>query len=297
VDRYVFISTVSVYADNSEPGHDENAPLEKYTGADPMKETLKSVADSKYALYGPLKALSEQEAEKWFPGQTLIIRPGLIVGPGDESDRFTYWPVRLDRGGKVLAPGATGDPVQFIDARDLAEWTIRMAEAKQTGVYTATGPAPKLTMGGMLDGIQKGIGSKAELVWVNADFLKAQKVSEWSDMPVWVPPVGEMKGFASLNIQRALQGPTDCAPSDLAGGVEGGTGSGGARDLGEPAKMKVSSRHRRWDPSSSIFPCGRRAGEHGRPPPLPGGFSRRAAAARAAGATASSFPGRGWKTP
>ena len=204
VDRYVFISTVSVYADNSEPGHDENAPLEKYTGADPMKETLKSVADSKYALYGPLKALSEQEAEKWFPGQTLIIRPGLIVGPGDESDRFTYWPVRLDRGGKVLAPGATGDPVQFIDARDLAEWTIRMAEAKQTGVYTATGPAPKLTMGGMLDGIQKGIGSKAELVWVNADFLKAQNVSEWSDMPVWVPPVGEMKGFASLNIQRAL---------------------------------------------------------------------------------------------
>ena len=204
VDRYVFISTVSVYADNSQPGQDENGPLEKYKGPDPMKETLKSVVDSGYELYGPLKALSEQEAEKWFPGQTLIIRPGLIVGPGDESDRFTYWPVRLERGGKVLAPGAPTDPVQFIDARDLAEWTIRMAEAKQTGIYTATGPAEPLTMGGMLDGIQRGIGSKAELVWVDADFLKAQKVSEWSDMPVWVPPVGEMAGFASRDIRRAL---------------------------------------------------------------------------------------------
>src|SRR5439155_228367 len=81
-----------------------------------------------YKTYGPLKALSEKEAEKWFPGKTLIIRPGLIVGPRDETDRFTYWPVRIDRGGEVLAPGNPGDPVQFIDARDLAEWTIRMAE-------------------------------------------------------------------------------------------------------------------------------------------------------------------------
>ncbi len=112
--------------------------------------------------------------------------------------------MRLARGGKVLAPSAPSDPVQFIDARDLAEWTIRMAEGKQTGVYTATGPAQKLTMGGMLDGIQKGIGSKAELVWVKADFLEAQHISAWSDMPVWVPPVGDTKGFASLNIQRAL---------------------------------------------------------------------------------------------
>jgi 2'-hydroxyisoflavone reductase len=204
-ERYILISTISVYADNSQPGQDESGPLEKYTGPDPMKETLKSLVDSKYQLYGPLKALSEKEAEKWFPGQTLIIRPGLIVGPGYESDRFTYWPVRLDRGGKVLAPGAPSDPVQFIDARDLAEWTIRMAEAKETGTYTATGPATPLTMGGMLDGIQRGIGSKADLIWVDADFLKAQKVSEWSDMPVWVPPTGEMAGFALRNVKRALE--------------------------------------------------------------------------------------------
>ena len=93
-----------------------------------MKETLKTLADSKYALYGPLKALSEQEAQKWFPGQALVIRPGLIVGPGDESDRLPIGPCGWTRGGKVLAPGAPGDPVQFIDARDLAEWTVRMAE-------------------------------------------------------------------------------------------------------------------------------------------------------------------------
>src|SRR5947209_2545158 len=134
VDRYVFISTISVYADTSKPGTTEDAPLAKYTGADPMKETRESLIASKFALYGPLKALSEAEAEKWFPNKTLIIRPGLIVGPRDETDRFTYWPVRIDRGGDIVAPGAPADPVQFIDARDLAEWTIRMVENNGTGI-------------------------------------------------------------------------------------------------------------------------------------------------------------------
>ena len=133
VDRYVFISTISVYANNTKPGMDETAPLAKYDGTDAMKETRDTVIASKFALYGPLKALSEKEVEKWFPGKSLIIRPGLIVGPGDQTDRFTYWPVRIDRGGEVLAPGDPSDPVQFIDARDLAEWTIRMAEQGTTG--------------------------------------------------------------------------------------------------------------------------------------------------------------------
>jgi 2'-hydroxyisoflavone reductase len=190
--------------DALKPGLDENGPLEKYSGPDPMKETLESLKDSKYQLYGPLKALSEQEAEKWFPGQTLVIRPGLIVGPGDESDRFTYWPVRLDRGGPVLAPGVPTDPVQFIDARDLAEWTVRMAEGRQTGIYNATGPPQPFTMGGMLDGIQSAIGSKAQLIWVNSDFLTQQGVSPWSDMPVWAPPSGDTAGFADQSIRRAL---------------------------------------------------------------------------------------------
>ena len=169
-----------------------------------MKETRDTVIASKFALYGPLKALSEKEVEKWFPGKSLIIRPGLIVGPGDETDRFTYWPVRIDRGGEVLAPGNPSDPVQFIDARDLAEWTIRMAEQGATGIYNATGPATPLTVGGMLDGIKTALGSNAKFTWVPADFLEKQKVSPWSDMPVWVPPTGEDGGMGAVSIQRAL---------------------------------------------------------------------------------------------
>jgi 2'-hydroxyisoflavone reductase len=204
VERYVFISTISVYADTSKPGTNEGAPLAKYDGADAMKETKDTVVASKFALYGPLKALSEQEAGKWFPKQTLIIRPGLIVGPRDETDRFTYWPVRLDRGGEVLAPGDPGDPVQFIDGRDLAEWTIRMVEQRETGIYNATGPEKRLGIGQMLDGIKAANESSATFTWVDADFLEGQKVAPWSDMPVWIPPRGEEAGSNCISLQRAL---------------------------------------------------------------------------------------------
>ena len=200
VGRYVFISTISVYADTSE-GVDETAPLAKYDGPDPYKETLEAMRASGYKTYGPLKALSEKEAENWFPGKTLIIRPGLIVGPRDETDRFTYWPVRIDRGGEMLAPGTPDDPVQFIDARDLAEWTIRMVESRETGIYNATGPAKPLGIGKMLDEIKGALNSNATFTWVPADFLRQQKIEAWSDMPVWT---GEESGMARTNINRAL---------------------------------------------------------------------------------------------
>src|SRR5437762_7782316 len=201
VERYVFISTISVYADTSKPGTDESAPLAKYNGPDAMKESRETVIASNYALYGPLKALSEGEAEKWFPQKTLIIRPGLIVGPRDESDRFTYWPVRINRAGEVLAPGKQNDPVQFIDARDLAEWTIRMAENRETGIYNATGPAKPLGIGGMLDGIKGTLKADAKFTWVSEEFLNEQKVQPWSDMPVWT---GKDDAVARTNISRAL---------------------------------------------------------------------------------------------
>jgi 2'-hydroxyisoflavone reductase len=203
VDRYVFISTISVFADNSKP-NDEKAALAKYEGPDPMKETMDAVKASGFRLYGPLKALSEAEAEKWFPGKALIIRPGLIVGPGDQTDRFTYWPVRIDRGGEVLAPGNPKDPVQFIDGRDLAEWTIRVIEDGATGVYNATGPAQELGVGDMLGGIKTALKSDASFTWVPADFLEEQKVSPWSDMPVWIPPASEEGALSRTVIKKAL---------------------------------------------------------------------------------------------
>ena len=214
VDRYVFISTISVYANNSKP-NDEAAPLAKYDGPDAMKETRDSIVASGFRLYGPLKALSEQEAEKWFPKKTLIIRPGLIVGPGDQTDRFTYWPVRIDRGGEVLAPGAPSDPVQFIDARDLAEWTIRMVEKGAVGAYNATGPSTPLPVGEMLGGIKSALNANATFTFADADFLEAQKVAPWSDMPVWVPPRGEDGGLGRTSIKKALTEGLTFRPLDM----------------------------------------------------------------------------------
>ncbi|MDQ6623979.1 MAG: NAD-dependent epimerase/dehydratase family protein [Verrucomicrobiota bacterium] len=214
VERYVFISTISVYGDNSKP-NDESAPLAKYDGPDAMKESRESIVASQFKLYGPLKALAEAEAEKWFAKKTLVIRPGLIVGPGDQTDRFTYWPVRIDRGGEVLAPGHPSDPVQFIDARDLAEWTIRMVEQRATGTYNATGPAQALPIGDMLNGINTALSANANFTWADADFLEAQKVSPWSDMPVWVPPRGEDGGMGRTVIKKALAAGLTFRPLDL----------------------------------------------------------------------------------
>jgi nucleoside-diphosphate-sugar epimerase len=213
VKHYVFISTLSVYADNLKPA-DESAPVAGYTGKDAMAETLESLR-AKGELYGPLKALSEKEAQQQFPGKVTIIRPGLIVGPGDETDRFTYWPVRLARGGEALAPGDGSDPVQIIDARDLAEWTIRMAETRTLGTFNATGPDHSLQMKGMLSGISAAIHADARPVWVPADFLASEKVEAWSDMPVWVPGRGDTAGFARRSIRKAVAAGLTFRPLDM----------------------------------------------------------------------------------
>jgi 2'-hydroxyisoflavone reductase len=203
VGQYVLISTISVYALSDRPA-DESAPLVTYEGADPMSETTKSLsADPR--LYGPLKALSEKEAQTQY-GEvaTTIIRPSLIVGPGDETDRFTYWPVRLARGGEILAPGDGSDPVQFIDVRDLAEWTIRVAEQRITGVFNGTGPALPITMRELLAGIAQGVQVDPKLVWAPTAFLRANKVSAWRDMPVWIPGEGETFGFHRRDMRAAI---------------------------------------------------------------------------------------------
>jgi 2'-hydroxyisoflavone reductase len=200
VKQYIFISTISVYASNAKPA-DETDPLLAYKGADPMAEKT-----SNNSLYGPLKAASEAEARRQFgEGATTVIRPGLIVGPGDETDRFTYWPVRLARGGEVLAPGDGADPLQFIDARDLAEWTVRMAEAGATGTFNATGPGKPITTRQFLGGVAAGVRAQPKLTWVSTKFLEAEGVSPWGDLPVWIPGQGDTAGFARRDISRALK--------------------------------------------------------------------------------------------
>ena len=203
IGQYVFISTISVYADNSKPA-DEGAALAHYAGKDPMAETADTLRADMPNLYGALKAASEAEARRRFPGIATIIRPGLIAGPGDQTDRFTYWPVRLARGGDVLAPGDGSDPVQFIDTRDLAEWTIRMTETRTFGVFNATGPARALTIKRMLEGVRAAVDSDAHLDWVPTAWLEAHKVAPWSDLPAWVPGQGDTAGFLRTNIKRAL---------------------------------------------------------------------------------------------
>ncbi len=199
--HYIFISTISVYPDNSVPGADETAATTPMP-ADLDPYTLVPTDAGKY--YGALKSFAEKEVEKHYPGINTIIRPGLIVGPLDPSDRFTYWPTRIERGGTVMAPGTPNDPVQFIDARDIAEWTVRMAESREFGTYNTTGPGKPLTIAEMLYGIRAVTTAGAQFVWVPADFLAEQKVRGWSNMPVWVNPVGPSAGFMRRSTARAL---------------------------------------------------------------------------------------------
>jgi len=138
------------------------------------KETIEAVRASGFKTYGPLKALSEREAEKWFPGKNLDHSPGAHRRSPRRERPLYVLASGIDRAGDVLAPGKPNDPVQFIDARDLAEWTIRMAENSETGIYNATGPAKPFGIGGMLDGLRRPSGR--EVTWVNEEFLTEQKV-------------------------------------------------------------------------------------------------------------------------
>ena len=152
--------------------------------------------------YGGLKALCEKAAEAAMPGRVTNVRPGLIVGPNDGTDRFTYWPVRVARGGEVLAPDKPEDPVQFIDVRDLAAWIVKTIDTKTMGVFNATS-AP-LRMGDVLDACKAASGGDARFTWVDAAFLAAQKVEEWSDLPVWTSPLGSDAGAGRVSNARAV---------------------------------------------------------------------------------------------
>ena len=195
-DHYTFISSISVYSRNDIVGLDELG--EVGTLEDPTIETIDG------GSYGPLKALCEQAAEAAFPGRALNIRPGLIVGPNDPTDRFTYWPVRIARAGKVLVPADRDVPVQVIDVRDLASWTLDLIEQGVTGVFNATGPEYTLTLGAMIDACASAAGTVPKLVPAPEAWLEEKQVHAWSDIPVWVPDTEDMRGFSRIDCRKAI---------------------------------------------------------------------------------------------
>jgi len=196
VSRYVFISSISVYENFRKAGIDESDPLGKL-----QDETVEEITGE---TYGPLKALCEKAVQDLYRERALIIRPGLIVGPHDPTDRFTYWPVRMARGGEVLAPQKPEAAIQVIDVRDLSDFTIRLIEENASGIYNATGPDHELTLGRLLEVSQQISGSDARVRWASVDFLNQHKVEPWSDMPTWVPDDDEGVGFSRVDVSKAI---------------------------------------------------------------------------------------------
>ena len=210
-EQYVHVSSISVYATDT-------AALTGWGDAEPAseeRERLRIDEDSEVLVlpedhegeeitgrtYGPFKALAEQEARDVFPGRATIVRPGLIVGPGDRSDRFTYWPVRIDRGGEILVPGDGRDAVQIIDVRDLSAWIVRLAENGVAGTFNATGPESRLSMADMVNGINAVTTAPVDFTWADTEWLMEHEVRPWSDMPVWIP--GDPQSY--VRIDRAME--------------------------------------------------------------------------------------------
>ena len=194
VAHYTFISSISVYAEDAPAGMDEDSPVA--TIADETREDITEES------YGALKVLCERVVQQTYADRALVVRPGLVVGPHDHTDRFTYWPHRIARGGEVIAPGDPDQAVQFIDARDLGDWIVRAVEARLSGTYNATGPDYRLLMRRFLETCVAVAQSDARLTWLSEEFLLNAKVEPWSQMPVWVP--AKDAKFDTVNNDRAI---------------------------------------------------------------------------------------------
>jgi 2'-hydroxyisoflavone reductase len=192
---YAFVSSVSAYRDGFAAGADESTPL--YDTGDP------DAAAMTMETYGPLKALCEGAVLERFGPRALIVRPGLIVGPCDGSDRFTYWIRRIGRGGNVLVPGLPKRHVQFIDVRDLAEWMVAMVAGGRCGTFNATGPLEPLSFGAFARTCRTTLESDAEFVWASQEFLLEHEVEPWSEMPLWIPEE-EGGGWDAISTARAI---------------------------------------------------------------------------------------------
>lgn len=222
-DQYIFVSSISVYAAEAK-GYEylDRPDLQEVSvnEASPVKtlpegfEGEAVTADS----YGPFKALAEEEARSAFSGRTTVVRPGLIAGPGDPTDRFTYWPVRVRRGGEVLAPGDGHDPTQFIDVRDLTEWVVHLAEEGVVGTFNALGPASRLSIAEMLYGIRAVTTGPVRFTWVDTAFLRDQGIQPWSELPLWIPadPLSSVDNRAAIAAGLRFRSLADTARDTLA---------------------------------------------------------------------------------
>jgi 2'-hydroxyisoflavone reductase len=201
IKRYIFISSISAYADLAVPGIAENYKLA--TVADPSTDDLGG------GNYGGLKALCEQLIEHTYQDSATIIRPTYIAGPGDTTDRFTYWPVRVARGGAMLAPGSPADAIQFIDVRDLADFVRLCAEKHLSGRFNACDPPRAVTIGALLEAGRRITGADTRFVWASVPFLTEQKVigadaTDGNALPIWNAAVGAEAGAALVSPARAV---------------------------------------------------------------------------------------------
>lgn len=193
VGHYVFTSTRGVYRDFTPAHVDEDAPL-----------GMRGVPDTEWTGYGPLKALAEREVQRVFDGRYTIARPSIITGPGDTTDRFTYWYVRVDRGGEVLAPGDPSDPVQYIDVRDLVDFYVHAVEQHVTGVFNALGPAAPLSSAAFLHGVRAITSAPVSFTWADWDFLDAHGIREGRELSSWRAPRGDNLNYGRVDNSRAI---------------------------------------------------------------------------------------------
>jgi 2'-hydroxyisoflavone reductase len=209
IGRYVFVSSISAYADFSRPP-DEDSPTRSASGeelamARSIPDERRGNASSYGKAYGPLKRSCEEMAEGRLGDRAIVVRAGVLVGPGDYTDRFTYWVRRIDGGGRVACPGDPGRAVQVIDVRDAAAWMVRAADQGRSGAYNVTGPEQTLSMREMLKTCRQVSGSGAELVWVPEDTLAAAGVVHWTEMPLWLPAARtDLRHFMNVSTAKAM---------------------------------------------------------------------------------------------
>jgi len=193
VTRYVFVSSISVYADFSRP----------LAAATPVAELEDPANEDVTEHYGALKAACERVVEEIYGERSARVRAGLIVGPYDPTDRFTYWPRRIAAGGDVLAPGDPASPVQFVDARDLGDWLVKLTLGGPGGVFDAAGPAEPLTLGELLERSRAAIGSDASFVWTDSQRIRDAEVQPWMELPLWLPDP-DFAGMMQADVRPAV---------------------------------------------------------------------------------------------